>query len=185
MINKQVSYCLLQYQANCVSIKKKRSLLLAKKLLFFLVLLLLGGLLFWSLLAKSPNAFNKTIDFGGWIFLGFVGVVLGIHLAFNIARFLRVISDFEVCKLPSLTINGNPLNSTGNEDASIVVQDVGAVGGIGGSFTVGLAQGKTFFGLCYELRKEHAKEIAEFMAENLGYRIDYREAVFFPLFKLH
>lgn len=160
MINKRVSYCLLDFQNNCVFIKKERNFLLAKKFLFFLIIVLLGGLLFWSLLTKSPNAFKKAIDFGGWFFLGLIGIILSVHLVFSIIRFLRVISDFKVCKLPSLTINGNPLYAAGNKEACIVVQDVGAVGGVGGSFTVGVAQGKKFFGLCYELKKEHAKEIA-------------------------
>jgi hypothetical protein len=185
MTNKQVSYYSLRIGDDCVFITKRKRLLLAKRFLFFLGLLLIGGLVLWSLLAKSPNAFKKTIDFNGWLFLAFVATILSVHLIFSIIRFLRVVTDFEICKRPSLTVNGSQLFDTCNKEVFIVIQNVGAVGSIGGSFTVGIARGRKFFGLCYELKKEHAREIAEFLAENLGYRIEYREAIFFPLFKLH
>lgn len=83
-------------------------------------------------------------------------------------------------------INGEALSGLeNNEKITVVIQDVAAMGGVGGSFTVGISQGKKFFGLCYELQERHAKEVAGFIAENLGYEIESREAVFFPLFNLH
>ena len=67
----------------------------------------------------------------------------------------------------------------------IVIQNVGAAGKIGGSFSVGIAVGKRFHGLCFELDDADALKVGSFLSRNLNFPIENREAPGFPILSGH
>lgn len=163
----------------------KNKAILNRQFLFTLILISGISILFWTLLKKSPQAFQKPIDTKGALLLSGVALFIIVTLFLSTKRFKRLISNSRLTKQGALFLNGKKVSAlTGGKKTHIVVQDVGA-SDAGGSFTVGLSVGRKFWGLCYELSKEDATKVAKFLSSHLGLEMEYREAVFFPLFKLH
>lgn len=164
----------------------KNKAILNRKFLFAFALIVLIGFIFWTLLEESPDAFRKEIDIKGMLMLGCTSLLIAVTLYLSFKRLSRVISNYTIKINGDLYINGQVVAFLSNgEKAHVVIQNVGASGGVGGSYTVGMAVGKKFMGLCYELDKVDATKVAEFISSHLNLKIERREAAFFPLFRLH
>lgn len=170
---------------NEVTIVKNKAIL-NRKFLLTLALIALIAIIFWTLLKQSPDAFRKQLDIKGILMLSCAGLFVVANLYLGFKRLSRVISNYTIKINRDLYINGTvtAFLSTG-EKANVVIQDVGAPGGLGGSYTVGIAVGKKLWGLCYELDEVDASKVAEFLSSHLNIKIERREAAFFPLLKLH
>jgi hypothetical protein len=152
-----------------------------------LLLLALISFTLWTLLKKSPNAFQKLLGPNGvLIFTGF-GTFIGVTLYLSLSRLKQLISDFKLTKDGNnYYFNNKPIAFSANGQQSVVVsQDVAGSDGVGGSYTVGISAGKRFWGLCYGLDKVDATRAAKYLSDNLSLAIEEREAASFPLSKLH
>lgn len=181
----EAPYHIREHYNGCISIRKSNTLR-TKKIINFFIFPVLYFLVFLSLKQKSPHAFGVELSWTYTILLIFFCIVLITQLTFSIRRTIRIISDVKLCKHDILLLKNEPVQKRNHAEKILIrIQDVGAIHGVGGAFTVGLSYGNNFFGLCFELKKSDAKIVAEFIASNLGYEIEYREAVAFPLFRLH
>lgn len=164
----------------------KNKAMLNRKFGFALLLVVLVAVLSSTLLKRSSNAFQKPMDTEAILLLSGAVLFIIVTLLFSTKRLIRVVSNVKLKKQDGLLLNGKRISSTVNrENPIVVVQNVGAAGGVGGSFTVGLSVGKKFWGLCYELDQADATKAAAFLSSHLGAEIEHREAVAFPLFKIH
>ncbi|MCW3075260.1 MAG: hypothetical protein JWP69_2329 [Flaviaesturariibacter sp.] len=182
----EIPYHKIELDNDVIFIKKSK-FLLRKKIVTILILLTIAGFTIWSLPSKSPDDSIKSRGAIDLILLTIVSAFIIASLYFGIKRLQRVLSNFTLLNSNGLFINNKRFTNDENSDnVRVVIQDVGASRGVGGSFTVGLSSGSNqFAGLCYELKKEHALEIADFIATNFSLVVEHREATFFPLFKLH
>jgi hypothetical protein len=150
-------------------------------------LIVLFAVLFWVLPTKpSLGTSNKPFDISKILFLFGISIFIAITIYLSGKRLIRVLSNYTLKWDNGLYINGKDVTLTLNTGApTVVIQDVAASGGVGGSYTVGIGIGKKLVGLCYELDEVDAAKIASFLSHHLGLRIERKEAAAFPLFKLH
>ncbi len=181
----QVPFHRLEVIEDGISITKNMAMLNVRILVTLIGVILITFIL-WNLLKQSPNAFKKPISFIGLVtlLLAIIFIVITSFLKFK--RFKRLISNFIIQKKNDLLINNCPVLIAKNEKILVVIQNVGADGGVGGSFTVGILAGNKFLGLCYDLDEVFAKKVATFMSYYLEYDIEIREeASAFPLLRGH
>lgn len=181
-MTKQVAYIMIELNENCIWLKKNKFEVRKK---IFWNCLPTGFVLVYLLFAinNSPDFLKKELSLTFWILFIIGIVIIIVHLIFGIKRLKRVVTNYKLCKKDVLSINNRPLQI--EEEILIIVQDVIPIGGLGGSFTVGVSQGDHFFGICYDLKKKDANIIANFISETFHYRLEHRESILFPLYKLH
>lgn len=181
----RVPFHTLKAKEKEITIIKNKAILNRK---FFITIILLAIIYFisWSLLKKSPDAFKKPMDIKAIAMLSIASILIATHLFLSIKRLLRVIANFTLEKKESLYVNDVLITPTADDKRiSVIIQNVSGQGGIGGSYTIGIGFGKKFRGLCYELDELDAKKVADFISTHLELPVENREAVAFPLFKLH
>ena len=176
----------LQETVDGVTITKNKAILNRKFALVLLLIALVVGL-FWSLPKQSPTGLPKAVNLTEILLLSGFALFIGITLYLSFRRLKRLVADFKLYRREDSVYLNDELLVLGrdSEQALVVIQDVAGWKGIGGSYTVGIAVGKKFWGLCYELDKTDAAKAAKFISSHLGLTLEQREAATFPLFKLH
>jgi hypothetical protein len=169
-----------------VTITKNKAILNRKFALTFL-LIALGVGIFWTLPKKSSNGFQKGIDLTEILVLIGFALFIGVTVFLSFRRLKKLVSNFRLAKQGGDLYLNNVVIARSNqsEQATIIIQDVGANGGVGGSKTVGVSVGKRFWGLCFELDDTDAAKAATFLSKHLGLPVNQREAAAFPLFNQH
>jgi hypothetical protein len=164
----------------------KNKAILNRKFLILIFFIAIISYISWIVLKKSPDAFKKPLDVNGILLLSIACLLILTNLYLSIKRLARVLSDFNIEKSDCLYINGKRVaNTNAGAKATIVIQAVSGWKGIGTSYTVGIAAGKKFWGLCYELDDVDTNKVANFLSHHLGVEVERKESALFPLFKLH
>jgi hypothetical protein len=168
-----------------VTIRKNKAILNWK---FFILIIFITIISYisWTVLEKSPDAFKKPLDVNGILLVSVACLLIIVNLYLSTKRLVRVLSDFSIKKSDSLYINSKPVvNLNADPKATIAIQGVSGWKGIGTTYTVGVAAGKKFWGLCYELDNVDASKVANFLSRHLSLEVERKESALFPLFKLH
>jgi hypothetical protein len=164
----------------------KNKAILNRKFFILIIFIAIISYISWTILEQSPGAFKKPLDVNGILLVSIACLLIIVNLYLSIKRLVRVLSGFNIKKSDCLYINSKPVaNLNAGEKATIVIQAVSGWKGIGTSYTVGVAAGKKFLGLCYELDHVDATKVGNFLSHQLSLEVERKESALFPLFKLH
>jgi hypothetical protein len=181
----QIQFHKLKVTNSEVTIVKNKAIL-NRKFLILLVFIAIISYISSTVLEKSPDAFKKPLDVYGILLVSIACFLIILNLYLSTKRLARVLSDFKIKTSDCLYINSKPVATLNAEEkATMVIQAVSGWKGIGTSYTVGVAAGKKFWGLCYELDDVDANKVANFLSRHLGLEVERKESALFPLFKLH